>query len=70
MPGEIVTFWPDLCKRQVQIRTGICACIAMLKNHHLARVIGDVGIYEFKRQLLYKAAWYGAWGGLVGGAAF
>ena len=32
----------------------------MLKNHHLAQAIGDVGFYEFKRQLLYKAAWYGS----------
>jgi putative transposase len=32
----------------------------MLKNHHLAQVIGDVGFAEFKRQLLYKASWYGA----------
>ncbi|MGO8950393.1 MAG: RNA-guided endonuclease InsQ/TnpB family protein [Ktedonobacterales bacterium] len=32
----------------------------MLKNHRLAQAIGDVGFYEFKRQLLYKAAWYGA----------
>jgi putative transposase len=32
----------------------------MLKNHRLAHAIGDVGLYEFKRQLLYKAAWYGA----------
>jgi putative transposase len=32
----------------------------MLKNHHLAQAIGDVGFYEFKRQLLYKACWYGS----------
>jgi putative transposase len=32
----------------------------MLKNHHLAQAIGDVGFYEFKRQLLYTASWYGA----------
>jgi putative transposase len=32
----------------------------MLKNHHLAQAIGDVGFTEFKRQLLYKASWYGA----------
>jgi putative transposase len=32
----------------------------MVKNHHLAQAIGDVGFAEFKRQLLYKAAWYGS----------
>ena len=32
----------------------------MLKNHHLAQAIGEVGFYEFKRQLLYKASWYGS----------
>jgi putative transposase len=32
----------------------------MLKNHRLAQAIGDVGFYEFKRQMLYKASWYGS----------
>ncbi len=32
----------------------------MLKNHRLAQAIGDVGFAEFKRQLLYKARWYGS----------
>ena len=32
----------------------------MLHNHHLAQAIADVGFYEFKRQLLYKAEWYGS----------
>jgi putative transposase len=31
----------------------------MLKNHHLAQAIGDVGCGELRRQLTYKAAWYG-----------
>jgi putative transposase len=31
----------------------------MLKNHHLAQAIGDVGCGAFRRQLTYKAAWYG-----------
>jgi putative transposase len=34
--------------------------VGMLKNHRLAQAIGDVGFYEFKRQLLYKAAWNGS----------
>jgi putative transposase len=31
----------------------------MLKNHHLAQAIADVGMSEFRRQLIYKGVWYG-----------
>ena len=31
----------------------------MLGNHRLARAIADMGFYELRRQLEYKAAWHG-----------
>jgi putative transposase len=31
----------------------------MLKNHHLAQAIADVGLTEFKRQVEYKTSWMG-----------
>ncbi|HIE01419.1 MAG TPA: transposase [Thiotrichaceae bacterium] len=33
----------------------------MLKNHKLAKVISDMGFYEFKRQIDYKATLFGNW---------
>ena len=31
----------------------------MLRNHHLAQAIADVGLAEFRRQMIYKGQWYG-----------
>jgi len=49
---------PD-CERPSVIVLEDLNVSGMLKNHKLARAISDVGLGEFKRQILYKAAFAG-----------
>lgn len=49
----------DLIKNHDVICLEDLASKNLMKNHHLARAIGDVSWYEFVRQLRYKADWYG-----------
>ena len=49
----------DLIKNHDVICLEDLASKNLMKNHHLARAIGDVSWYEFVRQLNYKADWYG-----------
>lgn len=49
---------PD-CERPTCIVLEDLNISGMLKNRKVSRAIADVGMYEFKRQLLYKAAYAG-----------
>ncbi|EDN68821.1 transposase [Beggiatoa sp. PS] len=55
-----------LCQRFKVICVEDLNVKGMLKNHKLAKAISDMGFYEFKRQLEYKAIVFGNWISKVG----
>jgi putative transposase len=48
-----------LCKNHAVVAIEDLYVAGMLKNHHLAQAISDASFGEIRRQLTYKALWYG-----------
>jgi putative transposase len=52
-------FTTHVCKNHAHIGIEDLHVAGMLKNHHLAQAISDASFGEIRRQLTYKAQWYG-----------
>ncbi len=52
-------FTTHVCKNHAHVGIEDLHVAGMLKNHHLAQSIADSSFGEIRRQLTYKASWYG-----------
>jgi putative transposase len=52
LTAKIVIEYDEICIEDLNVKS-------MVKNRKLSKAVSDVGMFELKRQLIYKANWYG-----------